>query len=539
MTRLRQSVEQAVHLCDATTVAYWLQRFLHARGGDRINRLVPEPPGGGDVERERILQQWYLDRLLEISPASVWVPEWVVRRADIHETQGELSDAIAVLSQAINRHPNGEELLKKRARLYEKTLQWKLATEDRRAAAQADPMDHQGRYWVGTMLLYNDDVEVYRQLCHEMLERWGESDDPRIQERTAKLCLMLPVDGDDFERACSMIDAAYDAVATDWFRNHDVLVKALADCRRNRYDEAIKNVTEANAAFDERGRNMPIFSALGDLIAAMAWHKKGDPQLARRKYADALDRIDYVYELYIETGGLVPHDWMMAEIVRREAETLLGVSAETLDLPLPDTQDWKVVLSDDFDRDEVGDAWTVKNGQWALEDGALRGTVENQGASTMPSAGIRALDVKMPEYLEVEYDTWWPEGAISEVKLSDLDTRRDYIAGLCGSPHPILVGRGETGTGAQMLSSIAGRSGAGRWIAKDPEFELKPGQRYHIRLLRQPNRLTLFVDGKEIFSELVPTIDARTLRFYGSGPESAILYFDNLVVRAPEGEKPQ
>ncbi len=48
--------------------------------------------------------------------------------------------------------------------------------------------------------------------------------------------------------------------------------------------------------------------------------------------------------------------------------------------------------------------------------------------------------------------------------------------------------------------------------------------------------LTLFVDGKEIFSELAPTIDARTLRFYGSGPVGAVLYFDDLVVRAPEGE---
>ena len=51
--------------------------------------------------------------------------------------------------------------------------------------------------------------------------------------------------------------------------------------------------------------------------------------------------------------------------------------------------------------------------------------------------------------------------------------------------------------------------------------------------------MTMFLDGKEIFSKLVPTIDARTLRFYGSGPEGAVIYFDNLVVRAPEEETPQ
>jgi len=530
----RQCLEQAVGLSDARTVTHWLMHYFYTTIGGRESRDARERLGKTASESKQRIQEWYFDQVVEISPSHEVRGEWLVRRANSRARQGRPNEAIADLSRAIDLRPDDAALRKKRARFYEQALQWDLVAEDYQVAVLADPEEHFDRYHLGTILLYTGDIGAYRELCQKMLEHWGNSEEPTIQERTGKLCLLLPVEGDDLERAFAMTDAAYDAATTGGFRNYYVLARALADYRRDRYDEALKNVTEANAAFDDRGGRSVIYSALGDLVAAMAWHKKGDRGLARRKYADAWDRIDFVYESYIEPGRLIPYDWMMAEIVRREAETLLDTSAETLGLPLPDTQDWKVVLSDDFDRDEVGDTWTVEKGQWAPEDGALRGTVEDPG--TMPNATIHVLDVKTPEYLEVEYDTWWPEGAISAIILPDLDTRRAYVAALCGTPNPILVGRGEKGTGAHMLSSLPGGSGAQRWIAKDPEFELNSGQRYHIRLLRQPNRLTLFVDGKEIFSEPVPTIDAPTLRFYGSGPVGAVLYFDNLVVRAPEGD---
>ena len=43
----------------------------------------------------------------------------------------------------------------------------------------------------------------------------------------------------------------------------------------------------------------------------------------------------------------------------------------------PETDEWKVVFSDKFDRDQVGDRWLVTRGEWSVDDGALQGTAPN------------------------------------------------------------------------------------------------------------------------------------------------------------------
>ena len=46
-------------------------------------------------------------------------------------------------------------------------------------------------------------------------------------------------------------------------------------------------------------------------------------------------------------------------------------------------------------------------------------------------------------------------------------------------------------------------------------FALTPGVRHRVRLLREPRRMTLFVDGARVVSSRVPALEAPTLQLQG------------------------
>jgi hypothetical protein len=63
---------------------------------------------------------------------------------------------------------------------------------------------------------------------------------------------------------------------------------------------------------------------------------------------------------------------------------------------------------------------------------------------------------------------------------------------------------------------------------------LTPGVRHRIRLLREPRRMTLFVDGEQVLSAPVPGLEAPNLQLQGVwGKVGAVIEFDNVEVRAP------
>ncbi|MFC1454296.1 hypothetical protein ACFLQL_03855, partial [Verrucomicrobiota bacterium] len=58
---------------------------------------------------------------------------------------------------------------------------------------------------------------------------------------------------------------------------------------------------------------------------------------------------------------------------------------------------WKLVFSDDFERDELGDAWNPLQGVWKIQDGCLR------GAGTLVSSQPIVKGDK-PQCLRMEFD---------------------------------------------------------------------------------------------------------------------------------------
>jgi tetratricopeptide (TPR) repeat protein len=461
---------------------------------------------------------------------------YILAKGELDESSSSPEKQIELLTQVLDVAPDSHEFRLRRGQLYEALFRWDEAVADYQTALAADPENHWDRYHLGTTLLYKGDVEEHRQLCHDMIAKWGDSTEPRIQERTAKLCLLLPVEGEDFETALRLIDEAYENDREGTYGSFDVLAKGIAEYRRGRFTEAIEHFDQSNANFDEGGGSRVINAAKGDLFAAMAHHQLGEIDTARARFAAALSRIDTVYFEYIRTHRVYSHDWLMAEIARREAQALLGISEEQVGVEPADTADWKLLFEDDFERSEVGDAWTVDSGEWAIEEGALVGTLTASDFRSNKGAWILLSAAQIPNWVEVEYDLWWPEPTSMELKLMNADSSVGYVAGLSGFEHPARLNSfpNESPTGPQMLIRDPDMGTAAyRFIARDPQIEMETNRRYHIRVLLQPRRLTMYLDGEQVLSERVYELDAPVLKLYGYGPDRSRIYVDNLKVRVP------
>src|SRR5262249_52977016 len=70
--------------------------------------------------------------------------------------------------------------------------QWKAALADYIEASRHDPADHWNWYCRATLRLYTGDAEGYLEDCQEMQRRFGQTSNPLIAERLAKILLLQP-----------------------------------------------------------------------------------------------------------------------------------------------------------------------------------------------------------------------------------------------------------------------------------------------------------------------------------------------------------
>jgi hypothetical protein len=210
---------------------------------------------------------------------------------------------------------------------------------------------------------------------------------------------------------------------------------------------------------------------------------------------------------------------------------LLGASpGATKKLDAPDTSTWKVVFADNFDRDKVGDRWKVAHGEWSVEDGALKGklTKRDDVEYEYRDADIVLKETKIPTSVEIRYETWSPDALGSEAKFLTEAADRGIIMAFLGVEHPFYQEKGAMVFVQQTnFTKVAGNSGT----------DLAPKLHHKVRLVRQENRVTLFLDDKEVLSaDVSAASDFRDLQLHlvGTwGKEGSVVYFDNIEVRVP------
>jgi tetratricopeptide (TPR) repeat protein len=207
---------------------------------------------------------------------------------------------------------------------------WDEAAAEFDRSLELDPTDSFRWYLTAALHAGLGDREGYRRTCRGMLERFGDTDQPQLAERLAKACSLLPdvLNAADADRVQKLALRAVTGTENDplyyWF----VLAKGLADYRAGRHAEAVKWLERFPPNADGVYWDATKFAVL-----AMAQHSMG-PTQAQASLAGA-QRI--IAKMPNPANGGLPfgardwHDWIHAQVLCREAESL--VRAKSKDKP--------------------------------------------------------------------------------------------------------------------------------------------------------------------------------------------------------------
>jgi tetratricopeptide (TPR) repeat protein len=192
-----------------------------------------------------------------------------------------------------------------------------------RGAAKLDPANAWYWYQSAALRLQTGDVEGYRRACREMLERFGNTDNPAVAEQTAKTCSLIPDAVSRFEPVLQLADRAVKGREPDrWI----VLTKVLAEYRAGHHATAIEWLNRVSPKADGEHLDATAFA-----VFTLAQHRLGRTQEARAALASA--RAILARKMPDPAKGRWFggdwHDWLRARILTREAEANLKANAPT------------------------------------------------------------------------------------------------------------------------------------------------------------------------------------------------------------------
>jgi len=195
------------------------------------------------------------------------------------------------------------------------------------------------------------------------------------------------------------------------------------------------------------------------------------------------------------------------------------------------TDQWPVILADDFEREELGERWKVPLGVCLIEKGVLKCVVEEHPTVEldMTFAQLQLDNQPLPSTVDVSFDFWTPHKLNCAANFHD-ETISFGVAGMFMGTGHVIWNSGETGASVLVFGSSVPRE-----VNTNGRFILEPDHRYRFRILREPTSVRLFADGEEIVSSRVPRLPGLVLILQALlGEPGDVAYFDNLEIRAPE-----
>jgi serine/threonine-protein kinase len=242
-----------------------------------------------------------------------------------------------------------------------------------------------------------------------LLARFGATTAPAVAEPVGRACLLIPSTEDELRQAAGLIDAAVGAQNSTpaWIYPYYLLARGLAEYRQGRLASAI-SVMEGEAS--------NVMGPAPGLIRAMAQHRYGHTQQARRTLARAVVAFDW------GTCQADFRDVWLLHTLRREAEALI----------LPDLA-------------------AIRRGEYQPlydeEQLALVGVCQSQGlyrAAARIYADAFAAHPNLPEGLTERFRSRVAQADQPVGRIEELATECRYPAARCAALAGCGFGNGET-----------------------------------------------------------------------------------------------
>jgi len=245
-----------------------------------------------------------------------------VHSAEEFLRRGAVEAALGVLDRLAGTHPDDPAVRALRAEAHGRLGRWDEVAADLAGMTELDPSDHYAWYRIAPLLLHRGDGPGYRRHCRRMLERFGATTDPVVAERIAKACLLAALPESDREQARGLAERA---VAVGRAKGHWIVawaqaVRVLGDYRAGLFKEALARSDECLAQPSPPwNRKIP-----AQLVRAMSLSRLGRAPEAHAALAKAAETLRKQRPGLgsIELGDAW-HDWVVCEVLHREAEALL------------------------------------------------------------------------------------------------------------------------------------------------------------------------------------------------------------------------
>jgi serine/threonine-protein kinase len=185
----------------------------------------------------------------------------------------------------------------------EALLPWRKLLDD-------NPSDRKAGFGYAELCLFLGQQEEYSRARRELLDRFDISNDPSIAEPVSRACLLLPASDAELHKAVALANRAAAAKNTNpaWVHRYHLFAKGLAEYRQDHLDSAISMM---------QGQASKVMGPCPRLIVAMAQHRKGQVEHARKTLASAIVAFDWSAYQADERDVWICH------ILRREAEAMI------------------------------------------------------------------------------------------------------------------------------------------------------------------------------------------------------------------------
>jgi tetratricopeptide (TPR) repeat protein len=278
---------------------------------EKANQLA----NGGDHWHRFFLAmtQWKLGHKEEARKSYDQALQWMDKNEPHHE---QLQRFLVEAAELLGVQEDGHFWFA-RGRLHVLYSRWGQAAADYARAIESLPA---GNVWFehACLLLITDDAEGYRRFCDRMVTRAGHTKDPHTAFVLARTCALTPKPVVDAARLIQWAEQAVTSAPKKAWYLHAL---GLAHYRAGEFERAIARIEESDKAGWENGLN--------PLVLAMAHHRLGHKEEARRWLEKALQVIDQRTPGQPQAPvGMPAPDWVEIQVLRREAEALVGTKGD-------------------------------------------------------------------------------------------------------------------------------------------------------------------------------------------------------------------
>jgi eukaryotic-like serine/threonine-protein kinase len=311
---LRLNPKYVVALCNLGSILRKSARFDEAVG--YLRRAVAIGPDFADAHHKLgaalMAARQFDEGLRELREALRLQPDSAQYHSDVGAALvelGQTDEGLKHYRRALSLHPdalmainNLRQALIQHGRMDQVRTFWQRAID-------AAPPHFEAWDGYAELCLFLDRQDEYHRTCQTLVDRFGGTDDPRIAARIALACLLSPATNDVQNAAAVLIERA--ASAQTAAKGDDlILAQALLAYRQKRPHDALKLLSDKAGALSAKG-------TLHWIVAAMALHRLGNIQQARKVLATAIDSTIWSEQVAVNREG-----WI-GNLLRRESERLM------------------------------------------------------------------------------------------------------------------------------------------------------------------------------------------------------------------------